>query len=614
MARQADLAAHAVSDSQRDRACLLLDTLVPVVKSFPAEFGFESNVLALQVHGGYGYSSEYLPEAWLRDQKLNSIHEGTTGIQSLDLLGRKVLAREGEAMRALAEEIVGTVGRARDAGVDPAWSDALLRELERVVALTEKLGALGRSDSERMLLHSVDYLTLFSILAIGWQWLEIAGAAKRGLARPGAKDADFYRGKLQAAQYWTRTELPRVAQLAQLCESGEDSYARMQPGLVLTRTAHHEPSPWRATLVAWPAMRTQATPDPSDLRRPFERWLAGHWPEVQQLRVGEFEGTATGYSAQTLIAPLRYLREGVEQRERVVLRIENPGPPIYPPQAPGLDVEIEIQYRAMEAVGRASKLPLAPLLGYEADPGVLGQPFFVMGFVAGETPVLDPVYTRSGFFFDASPDERRRMIENGLRLLAELHTIDWRAAGLDWLVPPGVEPGALAQIDLWERFARQELRDRRNPLLDDAFAWLRAHQPGNLAPCLSWGDSRPGNIIWRDFEPVCVTDWENVAIAPRELDLGWWLMFDRTCHEAMDAERRARASPPSRSRPTSTPPARDCELADMHYFQVLAAARYAPIVVRVMNRYEELGLIPANHTVWLENPPMTVLRNLMDEV
>ncbi|HEX8114180.1 MAG TPA: acyl-CoA dehydrogenase family protein, partial [Kofleriaceae bacterium] len=86
----ADLALHASDAAERERAGLLLDLLTPVAKTFPAERGFEANALAVQIHGGYGYSSEYLPEAWLRDQKLNSLHEGTTGIQSIDLLGRKV--------------------------------------------------------------------------------------------------------------------------------------------------------------------------------------------------------------------------------------------------------------------------------------------------------------------------------------------------------------------------------------------------------------------------------------------------------------------------------------------------------------------------------------------
>jgi len=103
------VAAHGKTEEERRRAGLLLDLLTPLAKTFPAEKGFEANALAVQVHGGYGYSSEYLPEAYLRDQKLNSIHEGTTGIQGLDLLGRKVMAAGGEAMRAFAEEVGATV-------------------------------------------------------------------------------------------------------------------------------------------------------------------------------------------------------------------------------------------------------------------------------------------------------------------------------------------------------------------------------------------------------------------------------------------------------------------------------------------------------------------------
>jgi butyryl-CoA dehydrogenase len=217
-ALQADLAAHAVEPEARERAALLLDLLTPVAKSFPAERGFESNALALQIHGGYGYSSEYLPEAWLRDQKLNTIHEGTTGIQGMDLLGRKVVARGGAALRILGEEIRATPGASE---LEPA--------LAAVEQLTMQLGALGLSgDVEGMMRHSADYLELFSILVVSWQWLRMAAVAERALAE-GAREVAFYEGKRTAARYWLRTELPRVAQLAALCESGEDSYARMRP-------------------------------------------------------------------------------------------------------------------------------------------------------------------------------------------------------------------------------------------------------------------------------------------------------------------------------------------------------------------------------------------------
>jgi alkylation response protein AidB-like acyl-CoA dehydrogenase len=230
-ARTADLAAHATDVEERRRSKLLLDLLTPVAKSFPAEAGFESNALALQVHGGYGYSSEFLPEAWLRDQKLNSLHEGTTGIQGLDLLGRKAMADGGAALHAFSDEVTRTLARAKAAGLEATWPEQLAEALAELVDTSTALAGRGAAgDVEGMLAHSNDYLTLFSIVAVGWQWLAMAAVAQTAL-RQGATDTDaaFYRGKLAAAQYWVVTELPRVMGLAALCRSGERSYAGMQP-------------------------------------------------------------------------------------------------------------------------------------------------------------------------------------------------------------------------------------------------------------------------------------------------------------------------------------------------------------------------------------------------
>jgi alkylation response protein AidB-like acyl-CoA dehydrogenase len=228
-ARYADLAAHAETPEERRRAFLLLDMMTPVVKSFPAEKGFESNALAVQVHGGYGYTSEYLPEAWLRDQKLNSIHEGTTCMHSMDLLGRKVVADQGNALRVLGEEIAGASRRAKAAGVEAAWCAEVDRAAGVVGELTMVLGGLGMSGKvDAMMLHSVDYLDLFATVVVAWQWLLQAAVAKEGLAE-GRGPSGFYEGKLCAAEYWIRTELPRIDHLAALCRTGERSYARMSP-------------------------------------------------------------------------------------------------------------------------------------------------------------------------------------------------------------------------------------------------------------------------------------------------------------------------------------------------------------------------------------------------
>ncbi len=228
-ARYQDVATHGKTPEDRARAQMLLDVLTPMTKTFPAEKGFEATALCVQVHGGYGYSSEYLPEAWLREQKLNTIHEGTTGIQSLDLLGRKVMARGGEALRALGEEIAAAAKAARAAGVAEPWCAAMDNALRTVSETTMGLGARGMSgDTEGMMRHSADYLDMLCTLVVGWQWLLHATAAKRLLAS-GGPHPDLYEGKLCAAQYFLDTELPRVALLAELCATAEDSYARMHP-------------------------------------------------------------------------------------------------------------------------------------------------------------------------------------------------------------------------------------------------------------------------------------------------------------------------------------------------------------------------------------------------
>ena len=226
----ADRARHASTEPERQHAQLLLDLLTPVAKSFPAEKGFESNALALQIHGGYGYTSEFLPEAWLRDQKLNSIHEGTTGIQGLDLVGRKVMASGGAALAALQKEVSSACRRAESAGVEASLVSAVQGAGTSIAALTKELAVRGRTgDVEGMLRHSADFLELFSTYVVSWQWLLQAATAREALRREGGS-RDHYEGKLAAAQYWIRTELPKNEALVAICRENEDSYARMRPG------------------------------------------------------------------------------------------------------------------------------------------------------------------------------------------------------------------------------------------------------------------------------------------------------------------------------------------------------------------------------------------------
>lgn len=219
-AKFADLSEHATDAETRAEAKLLLDLLTPIAKTFPAEKGFEANALALQLHGGYGYSSEYLPESWLRDQKLNTIHEGTTTIQGLDLLGRKVVAGGGAALMALEQRVRASIASAEGAGL--SFAKTLSTAMDELVRVTGTLGGRGASgDVLGMLGHSADFMELASTVVVGWAWLELA-------VRAAGKTDDFSTGLVQAAKYWLLTEVPRTTHLAHLCEINESSYLEVK--------------------------------------------------------------------------------------------------------------------------------------------------------------------------------------------------------------------------------------------------------------------------------------------------------------------------------------------------------------------------------------------------
>ena len=318
-----------------------------------------------------------------------------------------------------------------------------------------------------------------------------------------------------------------------------------------------------------------------------------------------------GYSAETLLFTAMVPIGDDEQAHRLVLRAETPDPAVYPAQAEGLDVEIAIQHRIMSALAGGTGIPVAPIVGADLTEESIGTPFFVMDYVEGIVPAVDPPYPAAGFFAEAAPDERRRMVTNGVRMMAAIHDQDWEGLGLDWLVPAGTAPTLRRQLELWAAYAERELAGRVHPDLSRAHDVLTAHLDEPSEPTLCWGDPRLGNIIWRDFEVASVTDWEAAAIAPPELDLGWWLMFDRSCHEVGGID-RLEGEPTRDEQRDLYAEAVGRDVGDTHLYELLAAYRYAAIVVRIMNRWVDRGMMPADHTIWLENPAASCLHQILE--
>jgi butyryl-CoA dehydrogenase len=187
--------------ADRDRANLLLDVLTPIAKSWPAQWCLEANSLAIQVHGGYGYTKEFDVEQGYRDNRLNAIHEGTHGIHGLDLLGRKVVMQHGAGLTLLAERINQTVDKALESDSTAAYGEDLREAVQRLVDVTATLWAAG--DIATTLANSTIYLEAAGHVVVAWMWLEqlIVASDHQG---------DFYDGKRAAGQYFYAYELPKV--------------------------------------------------------------------------------------------------------------------------------------------------------------------------------------------------------------------------------------------------------------------------------------------------------------------------------------------------------------------------------------------------------------------
>src|SRR5246127_4220858 len=221
-ARLIDIGHSPESDAELESSTLLLDILTPIAKSWPSQWCLEANNLAIQVHGGYGYTREYDVEQHYRDNRLNPIHEGTHGIQSLDLLGRKVVQRNGASLAALTETVDHSVSEASALGGELATLAAQLGAAwQRLVDVTAGMFASG--DIEAALANSVVYMEAVGHLVISWMWLEQMRVAD-------GRTGDFYDGKRQAGRYFFRYELPKTGPQLDLLESLDRTTIEMRDG------------------------------------------------------------------------------------------------------------------------------------------------------------------------------------------------------------------------------------------------------------------------------------------------------------------------------------------------------------------------------------------------
>lgn len=219
----------APSKEEREAAHTLLDFLTPIIKTWPSEYGPKANYLAIQVLGGHGYINEHPVEQLYRDNRLNPIHEGTTGVQSLDLLGRKVPMNNFAGYVACLSEMQKTIEAAEAAGM-VSYAAELGRAIETLKVTTSTvLGATQEQSIDLVFSNSVSYLDLFGHIVIAWLWLKQGLVAEQALQQEQhADEVNFYKGKLQAMQYFYRTELPQIYHWSELVKNIDSTSFDMQ--------------------------------------------------------------------------------------------------------------------------------------------------------------------------------------------------------------------------------------------------------------------------------------------------------------------------------------------------------------------------------------------------
>ncbi|WBY01999.1 acyl-CoA dehydrogenase [Ramlibacter tataouinensis] len=212
---------HTGAPDAADEARLLLEVLTPIAKSWPSEFCLEGNSLAIQVHGGYGYTRDFPVEQYWRDQRLNMIHEGTHGIQATDLLGRKVVMEGGRGLQLLAGRVNATIGRALQRADLAAHGNELARALQHVGAATKAAWSSG--DPTMALANAVPYMQAFGHTVIAWIWLDVLLTVPAEASARSAAET----GRVHAGRYFFHYELPKIGAWLRVVETRDPTCAHM---------------------------------------------------------------------------------------------------------------------------------------------------------------------------------------------------------------------------------------------------------------------------------------------------------------------------------------------------------------------------------------------------
>ncbi len=336
-------------------------------------------------------------------------------------------------------------------------------------------------------------------------------------------------------------------------------------------------------------------------------WLRGRLPRAEHLAVsGLRTPTLSGFSSETLLFDAEWVEDGARTRRPLVARVAPTAYRLFP------EARFEDHCRVLGILDRETDIPVPPVRWYEPAAGPLGGPFVVIDHVDGQVPSDSPTYHTEGWVVDAAPADRARLWWASLEVLARIHLLDVGALGLGFVDRPEYgRTGIDQQLGYYERFVPWAgIADL--PVTRAALQWLRREQPDEtLAPRLLWGDARLGNVIFRDFEPRAVLDWEMVTLGQPEVDLAWFLYFDRHHSEGSGAVRLT-GFPDREETVARYERLLDRPMRHLDYYEVFAALRFAVIMARLGHLFVEFGMLPPGSDFATDNTATRLLAATLD--
>jgi aminoglycoside phosphotransferase (APT) family kinase protein len=342
--------------------------------------------------------------------------------------------------------------------------------------------------------------------------------------------------------------------------------------------------------------------DPQTAERQLTAWLQAKLPATPDLAViNAVVPPDAGLSTETILFDAVW-REGGDRRTRsLVARVEPTGDAVFP------SYDLAAEYRVIRTLGEHTSVPVPDVLWHEPDASVLGAPFLVMERLPGRVPSDDPPFTAAGWVLELSPEQRATMYDDSLRVLAEIHAVDWRALELGFLG----QDGLAGHIAYWQETYEWAAPGGGNPTIEAAFEWVLAERPTEPEPLvLNWGDARPGNILYTDELSISgVLDWEMVSLGSPGLELGWWLFLLRHHTEGIGAPLPdgfpSREQTIARYEELSGNP-----VANVNFYEVFAALRLAILMHRAGDLMISAGLLPEDAPMKLNNPATQLLARL----